>query len=561
MEITVSKRFLRVPVKFDGTSHKFTFSENGTPVYKFDAVYTEENADAVYYADLRDYLGKTMTVTVEPECTFTPVFEDAMTPLTAEETVLRPQLHFTAERGWINDPNGLCFYGGQYHLFYQHNPYGRLWGNMHWGHAVSPDLFHWEYKEEAMFLDMDGAMFSGCAVVDHNNVSGLKEGDETPILFFYTCAGEKKSTQCLAYSTDGGKTLKKYDKNPLIDEIAPGNRDPKVIYDAKRARWLMALYFVERTYAIFTSQDLLHWDLLQKFDLPGDDECPDLYPLTADDGRTLWVYSGAHDMYFVGDFDENGLYQPIQSVGQLSYNSQSYAAQTYYYEPGKPVLHDVTLYAKPGQKVAFVGATGAGKTTITNLLNRFYDIADGKIRYDNININKIRKPDLRRSLGIVLQDTNLFTGTVMENIRYGNLEATDEQCIQAAKLAGAHDFITRLPKGYETELTGNGGSLSQGQRQLLSIARAAVADPPVMILDEATSSIDTRTEALVQKGMDALMEGRTTFVIAHRLSTVRNADCIMVLDHGRIIERGTHQDLIARKGTYYRLYTGAFELE
>ena len=233
MEITVSKRFLRVPVKFDGTSHKFTFSENGTPVYKFDAVYTEENADAVYYADLRDYLGKTMTVTVEPECAFTPVFEDAMTPLTAEETVLRPQLHFTAERGWINDPNGLCFYGGQYHLFYQHNPYGRLWGNMHWGHAVSPDLLHWEYKEEAMFLDMDGAMFSGCAVVDHNNVSGLKEGDETPILFFYTCAGEKKSTQCLAYSTDGGKTLKKYDKNPLIDEIAPGNRDPKVIVNGR----------------------------------------------------------------------------------------------------------------------------------------------------------------------------------------------------------------------------------------------------------------------------------------------------------------------------------------
>ena len=231
------------------------------------------------------------------------------------------------------------------------------------------------------------------------------------------------------------------------------------------------------------------------------------------------------------------------------------------YEPGKPVLHNVTLYARPGQKVAFVGATGAGKTTITNLLNRFYDIADGKIRYDNININKICKPDLRRSLGVVLQETNLFTGTVMENIRYGNLEATDEQCIQAAKLANAHEFITRLPQGYDTVLTGNGASLSQGQRQLLSIARAAVADPPVMILDEATSSIDTRTEALVQKGMDALMEGRTTFVIAHRLSTVRNADCIMVLDHGRIIERGTHQDLIAKKGTYYRLYTGAFELE
>ena len=231
------------------------------------------------------------------------------------------------------------------------------------------------------------------------------------------------------------------------------------------------------------------------------------------------------------------------------------------YTPDKVVLHDVTLYAKPGQKLAFVGATGAGKTTITNLLNRFYDIADGKIRYDGININKIKKPDLRRSLGIVLQDTNLFTGTVMDNIRYGNLDASDEACMEAAKLAGAHDFITRLPKGYDTELTGNGGSLSQGQRQLLAIARAAVADPPVMILDEATSSIDTRTEALVQKGMDALMEGRTTFVIAHRLSTVRNADCIMVLDHGHIIERGTHEDLIAQKGQYYALYTGAFELE
>ena len=231
------------------------------------------------------------------------------------------------------------------------------------------------------------------------------------------------------------------------------------------------------------------------------------------------------------------------------------------YTPEKLVLHHISLFAKPGQKVAFVGATGAGKTTITNLINRFYDLADGKIRYDGININKIKKADLRRSLGIVLQDTNLFTGTIMENIRYGKLDATDEEIYAAAKRAGAHSFITRLPQGYDTVITGDASELSQGQRQLLSIARAAVADPPVMILDEATSSIDTRTEAIVQRGMDALMHGRTVFVIAHRLSTVQNSDAIMVLDQGRIIERGSHSDLIAQKGVYYQLYTGAFELE
>ena len=267
----------------------------------------------------------------------------------------------------------------------------------------------------------------------------------------------------------------------------------------------------------------------------------------AEERTGLWAWKHPHA-------DGSVTYQPLR--GDVRLSDVDFA-----YEDGKPVLHDVSVYAEAGQKVAFVGATGAGKTTITNLINRFYDIADGKIRYDGININKIKKSDLRRSLGIVLQETNLFSGTVMDNIRYGKLDATDEECINAACLAGAHDFITRLPKGYNTELSSNGTNLSQGQRQLLAIARAAVADPPVLIMDEATSSIDTRTEAIVQRGMDALMKGRTVFVIAHRLSTVRNSDVIMVLDHGRIIERGSHEKLIAERGQYYQLYTGAFELE
>lgn len=262
----------------------------------------------------------------------------------------------------------------------------------------------------------------------------------------------------------------------------------------------------------------------------------------------LWAWKHYHKA------DNTTTYKELQGDIQMEHVD-------FGYNPDKQILYDITLYAHPGQKIAFVGSTGAGKTTITNLINRFYDIPDGKIRYDGININKIKKPDLRRSLGMVLQEVNLFTGSVMDNIRYGRLDATDEECIAAAKLANADDFITRLPDGYNTWLTGNGSQLSQGQRQLISIARAAVADPPVMILDEATSSIDTRTEALVQKGMDNLMKGRTVFVIAHRLSTVRNSDAIMVLDHGHIIERGTHDELIAKKGTYYQLYTGAFELE
>jgi ATP-binding cassette subfamily B protein len=261
----------------------------------------------------------------------------------------------------------------------------------------------------------------------------------------------------------------------------------------------------------------------------------------------IWAWKHPH---------EDGTITYTQLTGDVRFFDVDFG-----YEENKVVLHNVDIFAEPGQKIAFVGATGAGKTTITNLINRFYDIADGKIRYDGININKIKKSALRNSLGIVLQDTNLFTGSVMENIRYGKLDATDEEIFAAAKLANAHDFITRLPDGYNTILTGNGASLSQGQRQLISIARAAVADPPVMILDEATSSIDTRTEAIVQKGMDSLMHGRTVFVIAHRLSTVKNSDVIMVLEQGRIIERGNHEKLIQQKGRYYQLYTGDFELE
>ncbi|MGI6162192.1 MAG: ABC transporter ATP-binding protein [Christensenellales bacterium] len=287
-----------------------------------------------------------------------------------------------------------------------------------------------------------------------------------------------------------------------------------------------------------------------------------------DDGYVTLVNIKEKDGEMVECEERTGIWawkHPHASDGTVTYTKLAGDVRLYdvdfEYEPGNPVLHNITLYAEPGQKVAFVGATGAGKTTITNLLNRFYDIADGKIRYDGININKIKKGDLRRSLGMVLQDTNLFTGTVMDNIRYGKLDATDEECTRAARLAGAHSFITRLPLAYQTMITANGSNLSQGQRQLLALSRAAVADPPVMILDEATSSIDTRTEALVQRGMDALMKGRTVFVIAHRLSTIKNADVIMVLEHGRIIERGSHEKLLEERGRYYQLYTGAFELE
>lgn len=334
MQLKIEKRFLRVPVKYDGKPFRFTLNGEGLEPYWFFAAYEEQEPDAVYWADLRHFLGK--TVEMEAPEGFLPFFSDEMEPLSEAEAALRPVLHYTAERGWLNDPNGLFCLDGVYHLYHQHNPFGRTWGNMHWAHAVSRDLFHWEYREEALFQDEFGMMFSGCAVIDRKNVSGLGAGEKPPILFFYTNAGEKRSSQWLAYSTDGGETLQKYGE--ILPEAVPGNRDPKVVYDAARSRWLMALYFSERTYALYASRDLLHWELLQTFDLLGNDECPDIYALTADDGRVFWVYSGAHDTYFVGDFDGSGRYCPVQEVKQLAYGSASYAAQTYFCEPGKPVI-------------------------------------------------------------------------------------------------------------------------------------------------------------------------------------------------------------------------------
>lgn len=335
-ELLIEKRYLKIPVRYAAGPSSITLCVSGIPQYRFEASLDNTQPNTVYFADLRCYLGQTVTLTVEPDLGFRPEFCDGPEP--APEHELRPAIHFTAPRGWINDPNGLCLYNGTYHLFYQHNPYGRSWGNMHWGHAVSKDLFHWEHREEALLSDHFGMMFSGSAVIDRENSSGLRQGTEDPILFFYSCTEEKGFTQRLAYSTDGGKTLIKYNDRPLLECITPANRDPKVIYDADRARWLMVLYLDGSTYELFTSQNLLDWTPLQTLDLPEDNECPDFYPLTADDGRRLWIFSGAHDRYLVGDFAADGRYQPIQTAGRLSYETKSYAAQTYYCEPDQPTI-------------------------------------------------------------------------------------------------------------------------------------------------------------------------------------------------------------------------------
>lgn len=339
MEIMINKRYLKVPVSYSGKMIHFTFSEDRKVLYFFDAAYAEGPYDTVYYADLRMLLGKKIQITAESENgdEVVPALEFCDGPDEPLQDPLRPMVHFTAPRGWINDPNGLCFYKGTYHLFYQHNPFGRVWGNMHWGHAVSPDLIHWENCEEALLSDGDGVIYSGAALVDYDNVSGLKEGTEAPVLFYYTRVGEVPD-QCLAVSNDGGKTLKKYEGNPVIPYISKENRDPRPVYDEERKRYLMALYMEESAYALFESQNLLKWEMLQSFELPEDNECPDLYPLQAKDGNVYWIFSGAHDRYEVGIFNEEGLYCPVQETGRLSYDSQSYAAQTFFYEKDKPVI-------------------------------------------------------------------------------------------------------------------------------------------------------------------------------------------------------------------------------
>ena len=334
MEITISKRYLKIPVSYLGEVYHFKLSAGEGAEYSFDAAYAEKAADTVYYADLREFLGQTVSMTIDPPVLLKPEYCDQPEPV--KEDPMRPMAHFSAPRGWMNDPNGLCCYEGTYHLFYQHNPYGRTWGNMHWGHAVSKDLFHWEHCQEALLSDGDGVIFSGSALIDYRNASGLKTGQNAPILFYYTRVG-KTHDQCLAVSTDGGLTLTKYER-PVLPAMTSENRDPKVIFDQARSRYLMALYMEESRYALFVSENLLDWRLLQEIELPGDNECPDIYPLQAEDGGEYWILSGAHDKYYVGIFDEEGYYSPVQEIGQLSYDSEGYAAQTYFYEKGKPVI-------------------------------------------------------------------------------------------------------------------------------------------------------------------------------------------------------------------------------